>query len=204
MNVRWQTPLVDIADAAAQWRDLGDTEIIEETGGKANAEVLGWCDLSPLPRTGAKGRMKKQVPPINGVKTAASGALHCRLSEDEFLFLSAADGAPLDLSMMSARLWLPRRDSHCWLGLCGARADEVLSVLCAVLPPAAGELLQTQAAAVAAIIIHASATSCPAYHILADSGYAHHLWDAVAAAAIPRGGNVIGWRQWRDIFADEK
>lgn len=204
MTARWRSPLAATADPTAQWRTVGDADIVEEAGGEADARVLAWCDLSPLPRSGAKGVMQ-QPPPVNGVQLTPAGVLSCRLSEDEFLFLPAADATPRELAppapALTARVWLPRRDSHCWLGLCGAGADEVLSLLCAVPPPLPGQLLQTRVANVSAILLCAPGACVPAYHLLADSGYALHLWEALTAVVAPRGGGVVGWRHWREIFA---
>ena len=199
MNMRWQSPLASVADIGAQWRAVEDADIVEDTGSEASPQVLAWCDLSPLPRRGVKGVMQSP-PPINGVQQMPAGELHCRLSEEEFLFLAAADGTLSTVEMETARVWLPRRETHCWLGLCGDRAAELLSLLCAVPLPVEGQLLQTRVAEVSVLLLSAPGASCPAYYLLAASGYALHVWESLTEAGAPYGGGAVGWRQWRDIF----
>jgi hypothetical protein len=152
---------------------------------------------------GAKGDTEKRVPNINHSAVMKTGSLCCRLSADEFLLLAAPDGTAPELSevLPKPRLLLPRRDSHCCLGLCGWRAPEMLSLLCAVAPPEKDELLQTRVAEIGALVIRDARTDVPAFNLLVDSGYAMHLWDAIRHAATARNGSVIGWRQWRELFS---
>ena len=185
--LEWQSPLAAAVEGAT---DNGDEE---------RAARAGVCDLSSLPREGAKGECAAAAPPINAAAIFGE-SLCCRLGGDEILALSQ-NGAAAELGecIPSPRTRIPRRDSHCQVGLCGAKAAEVLSELCAVpLPPPLG-VLQTRVAELSAIVVAVSSakTDAAAFYLLADRGYAAHLWDALLAAARFRNGGMIGWRQWQ-------
>lgn len=203
--LHWCSPLSSCFDDKAQWQPCGDATIVESTGAadeSAMLEQAGFCDLSALPRLGAKGDCAKSAPPINTTALLDDGTMCCRLGADEVLLLAAADGsAPVLNSIMpTPRLLLPRRDSHCQIGLAGTRAKEVLARLCAVPPPASPALLQTRAAHLSVVIVAEPRGTKDAFYLLADSGYAGALWEEITAAAIPLGGGACGWQPWRALL----
>ncbi len=166
-----------------------------------NAQKVGLCDLSPLSRIGGKGKITKNAPAVNTMEIK-DHLLFCRVGEDEAFVLSTnEDKAVLGDYLPQPRIHIPRRDSHCQIGLCGAHADEVLARLCSISPPQYPHLLQTRAADLSVLIIPAIAESNaqPAYYILADSGYALHIWNALYSVATKLGGGIIGWKQWQKV-----
>lgn len=207
----WRSPLESFfADGAneTQWADCGDSRIVESFSGETENPAAGICDLSPFLRAGAKGAFADNAPPPNTfiiTETAeAENSLCCRLSADEVFVLATspdANAAIPESVIPSPRILIPRRDSHCQIGLCGAAARAVLARLCAVPPPSENELLQTRVAEVSALVVCESRIKENAFYLLSDSGYALHLWNAVVAAADKVGGGIIGWKQWRTFFA---
>ena len=156
--LRWRSPLSSLFDSNAQWRQCGDADIVESTGATDEAAVLeqaGICDLSALPRCGARGDCSESAPPVNAAALMNDGTMCCRLDADEVLLLAATDGAAPVLAqiMPQPRLSLPRRDSHCQIGLAGSRAKEVLARLCALPPPLPPALLQTRISHLSTVIV---------------------------------------------------
>ena len=194
----WRSPLII---NAAEWADCGDAELPELLEDEITATAAGICDLSALPRIGGKGECADNAPAPNHAVVLPEGGMCCRLSDNEILLLSAADGkaASMEHMMPSPRLLIPRRDSHCLFGLCGEQSAAVLARLCAIPPPKPPHLAQTIVADIGAIIVAEPHTD-NAFYLLADNGYAVHLWNSLNAAAKAIGGGMIGWKQWRSLF----
>ena len=167
-GLKWRSPLAFLFGEKTQWGECENAAIAEFVPGEteAAAQCAGVCDLSPLPRTGAIGECPK-TPPINAVELAKDGALVCRLGGDEILILPAPDGTAASKILPAPRLIIPRRDSHCQIGVCGARAAEVLARLCAVLPPQFPALLQTRVADISAIIVPEPRIAAGSFYLLA-------------------------------------
>lgn len=212
-EVRWRSPLEPSLAGAAEWLDRGDghlAEVVDESDA-ARARHAGLCDLSPLPRLGARGAFAAPLE-VNAVRFAG-GAACCRLSDEEAIVLADAllpaarrrsadaeadfdrlEGA-LAAFMPAPRLHIPRRDSHCQIGLCGGQMEALLSRLCLLPPPASGEALQTRVADIDAIVV--GDPRARAVHLLAESSFAIHLWEAISEAAKKCGGGPVGYRAWR-------
>ncbi|MGI9305695.1 MAG: hypothetical protein ACR2P5_00140 [Gammaproteobacteria bacterium] len=192
--------LASVLDGKTEWGECCGCPVAETIPGESEemARLAGVCDLSPLPRTGAKGECAETAPPVNTAAINANGEMFCRLGADEILALSAPDGGAPEMGeiMPRPRITIPRRDSHCQIGLCGTRGAEVLARLCAVPPPQAPALLQTRFADIDGLIIPEPRMAAGAFYLLADAGYAEHLWRAVCAAAARLGGGAIGRKQW--------
>ncbi|MGI9297647.1 MAG: hypothetical protein ACR2QC_07095 [Gammaproteobacteria bacterium] len=202
-NLRRGALMSKFADDA-QWTECDGCEVAESFAAESVSPPAGVCDLSPLPRVGAKGECAAAAPPPNTFAAMPDGALCCRLGADEILILASPSGgrAEIDKTIMpSPRVHIPRRDSHCQIGLCGAEAENVLARLCAVPPPRKNELLQTRVADISAIVVSESRAAGGAFYLLADAGYAVHLWEEVVDVAVRIGGGIIGWKQWRDLFS---
>ena len=187
-------------NGAACALDCGDPE-----GEPALARRMGLADLSPLPRTGYKGRgtldwLKGQgvaVPEDDNRATAqADGSLACRLAPGEVLLLGALDGAPGLCAELDAA-WpgpdagigayrVPRSDTNLWFALTGAQAATMFSKICGVdLRPthfANHAIAQTQLARLSGIIVRADIGTTPAYHLLSDSASAGYLLAALQDA----------------------
>ncbi|MBE8158743.1 MAG: hypothetical protein HAW59_05075 [Betaproteobacteria bacterium] len=202
---QWRSPLAFAFDEQTQWGESENAAIAETVDGESEtaARLAGVCDLSPLPRIGALGKCAK-TPPINAAKIAADGAMVCRLGDAEILVLAAPGGGAVRAEnfMPSPRMLVSRRDSHCLLGLGGARAAETLARLCAVPPPKFPALLQTRVAEISALVIPEPRIAVGAFYLLADIGYAEHIWDEVRAVAERLGGGVHGRKQWLALMAE--
>lgn len=196
----WRGPLAAAFCEKTQWKKCGDSAIAETVPGEsaAAAKRAGVCDLSPLPRFGAAGECSDSAPPLNAAAISEDGGIVCRLGEDEILVLASPAGktAAAKQYMPAPRLLIPRRDSHCQIGVRGARAADVLARLCAAPPPEFPALLQTRAAETAALIIPEPRIAAGAFYILADSGYAAHVWEAVCETALRLDGCIHGRKLW--------
>jgi sarcosine oxidase subunit gamma len=204
--------------AGAHLTQAGDTLVAAAFGNAAaeaeGARSLGLADLSPLPRCGFKGPGTLEWLDAHGIQVRTDpnrafaqpdGALVAMLSWSEALILDD----PLGGNGPSARLagaWslddasgcyaLERRDSHYWFTVCGARAAEPLSKLCAVdLRPemfAMGRIAQTTLARSNAIVIRADIGSTLAYYVLGDSASAEYVWDSLLDAMQEFDGQPAG------------
>lgn len=204
--------------AGAHFAQVGDTLVAADFGNAAaeaeRARSLGLADLSPLPRCGFKGREALEWLGAHGIQARADpnrafsqtdGALVAMLSWSEALILDD----PLGGNGPSARLasaWsledasgcyaLERRDSHYWFVVCGARAAEPLSKLCAVdLRPAMfdmGRIAQTTLARSNAIVIRADIGNSLAYYVLGDCASAEYVWDSLRDAMQEFDGQPAG------------
>ena len=211
--------------AGANFAQVGDTLVAADFGNAAaeteRARNLGLADLSPLPRCGFKGRETLEWLGAHGIQAGADpnrtfaqpgGALVAMLAWSEALILDD----PLGGNGPSARLadaWslddasgcyaLERRDSHYWFAVCGARAAEPLSKLCAVdLRPemfALGHIAQTTLARTNAIVMRADIGSTLAYYVLGDSASAEYVWDSLLDAMQEFDGQPAGLHALRRL-----
>ena len=161
------------AAGAAVALDFGDAE-----AERRSIEVLGLCDLSPLPRTGFKGPAALDwlraagagaLERDNRAELAEGGALAARLAPTEALIVGGP-GAGDDLCgrLDAAHEAAPRagchrvmrRDASFHFLLGGARAADAMATLCGVdLRPRAfpdGSVAQTSVARMSMIVIAAA------------------------------------------------
>jgi len=199
-----------VADAAVALRFSSNSEEQELQA----ARYLGIADLSPLARTGFKGRdtlawlqaqglSAPEAP--NRARRQPDGSLLARLSNDEFLCLSDL-GANGDTVMRLHDAWqfdnnircypVPRADSHCWLAVSGADAAEMLAKLCAIdlrrHQFADGRIAQTSVARINAIVIRHDLGATLGFYLLADSASADYLWSCVGDAIREYDGALVG------------
>lgn len=201
---------MDFGDAAAE---------------QAAACRLGLADLSPMPRTGFKGKGTADWLAAQGVRVPTEsnravaqggGALAARLAPGEVLILGTLAGAD-DLPAHLNAAWasapvqpkeprgfpVPRVDSHAWFLLTGACAPAMFAKLCGVdLRPGkfpVGHIAQTSIARLSGIVIRDDKGGLPAYHLLADSASAGYLWDCLRDAMGEFDGKPIGLRALRAL-----
>ncbi|MDX1609539.1 MAG: hypothetical protein R3225_05405, partial [Halofilum sp. (in: g-proteobacteria)] len=196
--------------AGAEFVERGDCAVASRIPGTQDAP-LQLVDLSPLMRTGIKGRRARRhltdaggsVPEANNTAVrAADGTLVLRLGDNELLLLSDPRGDDeavhgLEAGIPGAGAWpVPRRDSHCWFLLRGAAATDCLAKLCGVDLRAAafapGAVAQTSVARLNAIVCRDPDDDTPAFHLLADSASALWFWDALLDAMAEFGGGPAG------------
>lgn len=202
--------------AGARFERIGEAAVARACSEDdiAQSRILGVIDLSPLPRTGFKGRGAPgwlaaagvAIPDApNWATRQADGALVARLSAEEHLLLSdLATSSELPARLEAA--WsmagapgiyhLPRADSHCWLLVTGAQAPTMLAKLCAVDLRADKfadlQIAQTSVARITAIIIRDGDSIVPSFHLLIDSASAEYFWDCLLDACQEFGGRPVG------------
>ena len=184
----------------------------------AAARRLGVAELSPLPRHGFKGLGTADWLAANGLvmpkepnwaTRQADGSLALRLAANEIFLLSDLTGAgrlgqeltakwqALETPPASPRGFpLPRQESHTWMLVSGEHAATMFAKICGVdLRPehfADGQIAQTSAAKMSAVICRSDQGRTLAYHLLCDSASAGYMWDCVLDAAQEFGGGPVG------------
>ena len=201
-----------LRDAGAVFADCGDTAVADAFPGRGGLPSrLALIDLSPLPRIGFKGpqtlewlsRQAVTIPPQNNrAERQTDGALAVRWADTEVTVLGDIDGRDNTISRLEARTPtggcypVPRRDSHAWFVLCGAKAPDCLQKLCGVdfrlnqFDDLA--VAQTSLARLSAQIIRQDHGGIPAFHLLADSASALYLWDVLTDAMDEYLGGLAG------------
>jgi len=210
---------VEVSGAALP-EDFGAPEAEAET-----ARRMGLADLSPLPRTGFKGKGTPEWLVAQGVKVPdesnravaqADGALALRLAPNEIMILgdlAGQGGLPARLN----QAWsgealppktprgfpLPRQETHAWFLATGTQAPAMFAKLCAVdLRPqsfANGQIAQTSLAKMNGIVARDDRGGVPAYHVLADSASAAYLWACLIDAMAEFEGGTVGLGALRDL-----
>lgn len=199
----------EVADAAValNFGRSGD----EET---AQATKLGLADLSPLPRTGFKGRGSIEWLQDRGLEIGdennrawpqTSGGVVARLADTEALVLGDITGgddliARLNGAFQTDRpggcYHVPRREGAAWFVVTGARVSEMLAKLCGVDLRLArfpsGSVAQTSLARMNVIAIRADLGGTPAFHLLFDSASADYLWGCLKDAMTEFDGMPVG------------
>ncbi len=180
----------------------------------AIARRLGLADLSPLPRTGFKGRRALATVKAAGIRLEEApnrafrqrgGALAAVLAPTEVLLLAPPEGdaTPLrdledgwSLDQADGCYLVPRADSHFWFRITGSKASAMFAKLCGVdlrapqFPDLA--IAQTSVARSSAIVIRDDLGPVLAYHLLADSAQAAYFWDCLLDAMAEFDGAPVG------------
>lgn len=200
---------------SAVWAPLGDSAVAASVPGQRLDAAVVLKDLSPLARTGFKGGETVAwlegkgctCPPApNQAAVQPDGSLLARLSMGEFLLLGPLGGAASQVEALNSA-WsideaglcfqVPRRDSHAWFHLSGAKTPEMFAKLCGVDLRAKSfadlSVAQTSVARLSAIVIRDDrGGAVPAFHLLADSASAVYLWDVLLDAMAEFEGSVAG------------
>lgn len=207
-----------LEELGARFSILADGPLATDFGAAAaereQARQLGLCDLSSVPRIGFKGANTAAWLAGRGVALPAQphrlariedGLLACRLSPGEALLLTQPWGSSRlikDLerawSIESAGLYfpVPRRDSHAWLALVGARVPTMLAKICGIdfRPHKFADLTlaQTQVARTSAIVARADVECTGCWHLLFDSASAAYMWQVLIDAMSEFDGRPVG------------
>lgn len=181
-----------------------------------HARRLGLADLSPLPRTGFKGREAIQWLKAQGLtigkennhawnQDLSGSAVVARLADTEALILGdlAAIGdrcARLEdahAQQKPSRCYhVPRRDGSAWFLVTGEHAGTMFAKLCAVdmrhhkFP--SGAVAQTSLARMNVIVIRLDLGDTPSFHLVFDSASADYLWRALKDAMEEFQGQPVG------------
>ena len=206
--------------AGATFVEVGDAMVAasydEEPEREATrARNLGVADLSPLPRTGYKGRGALEWLRSRGIAIGdednrayplAGDNLVARLAPSEALLLGsrAGDGA-LCLELDSAwsiddglgAFQVPRRSTNFWFVITGAYAGKMFAKICGVdlrLDKFANHrIAQTSVARINAVVIRDDIGDLPAFHVLGDSASADYMWMCLVDAMEEFDGGPVGY-----------
>lgn len=217
-----------LVEAGARFTQINAAAVAEDFGApEAEAGIarrMGLADLSPLPRTGFKGKgtaawLSAQGVDVPGESNRAArqkdGALALRLAPGEVMILGDVAGqsslpAKLNEAWQSEPLPpatprgfpLPREETHAWFLATGACAPAMFAKLCAVdLRPQSfpdGEIAQTSVAKMTGTIVR-DGRGGPAFHVLADSASATYLWTCLIDAMAEFGGGPVGLSAIRSL-----
>jgi len=207
-----------LAAAGASFAAIGDAAIAARFGDSMELEVdgarrLGLADLSPLPRTGFKGRATPEFLSQQGITIgdASNRAYSCgrnsravRLAPTEVLILGSRGGDD-DLCARVEAAWpadtgmvfpVPRRDGTFWFAVTGSEAPAMFAKLCGVdLRPGRFDnhaVAQTSVARINAIVIRDDINDVPSYHVLGDVTAAESMWSYVTDAMTEFDGWLVG------------
>ncbi len=216
----------ELVAAGARFAEVNGTATAMDFGNPAaeaeTARRMGLVDLSPLPRTGYKGRgaldwlrsQGVQVPEENNrALVQPDGSVACRLAPSELLLLGPLDGAPGLVDELDAA-WpgpdagtgayrVPRPDTNLWFALTGSDADAMFSKICGVDLrtshfPNLG-IAQTQVARLSGIVVRADLGATPVFHLLADCASAGYMLAVLKDAMDEFGGGLVGLAALREL-----
>ena len=113
------------------------------------------------------------------------GALVARISAVELLWLDATGTGievPREIREDYRCFTVSWRDSHAWFRVCGPDAPRMLAKICEVdfstSAFRSNSVSQTLIAEVSSTVVR-DGSDQPRFHLLAESSYAHYLWNAV-------------------------
>lgn len=207
-----------LCEAGAEFEVLADAAVAMRYAGGGDevalARRMGLADLSPLARTGFKGRdtphwlvtQQVSIPDEPGqARRQSDGALVLRLSADEHVIVSDLDThselparleASWQLSAERMCYHMPRADSYCWFAITGECATEMLAKVCGVDLRVDkfddGGVAQTSLARINATIVRNDLGATPAFYVLADSASADYLWPCLVDAMQEFQGGIVG------------
>ena len=181
----------------------------------SQARWLGLADLTPLPRTGFKGREVIQWGRSQGLEIGQrnnqaypqpNGTLVARLADFEIMILNGLHGCDNQLAPWEkehtrnrpARCYaVPRFDMSAWLMITGQCASEMLAKICGVdlrvekFSPEA--IAQTSVARTNSIIIRNDLSGVLAFHLLFDSASTDYMWSCLTDACREFEGAPVGY-----------
>jgi len=208
-----------LAAAGAHFRAVGEAAVAEHFGDAGSetesARHLGLADLSPLERTGFKGRGALAwlgAEGVNGLDAdnrawvQPRGGLAARLAPGEALLLDGF-GEEMGLSRRLDAAWavagstegcypVPRREGSFQLALAGEASPALMAKLCGIdLRPrrfAEGAVAQTSVARTNAIVIRWDLGPVLAFRLLGDCASAEYFWDCLTDAMAEFAGRPVG------------
>ena len=204
----------------AKFINYGNTSIAANFGKNIEQECsilkqLGLMDLTPLPRTGFKGKASIQWAQAQGLDIGETnnfaykqpnGMLVARLADTEILVLNnihSEQNQCLSLdekyrASNPARCYsVPRYDASAWLYITGAHASAMFAKMCGVdlrvnkFPN--GSIAQTSIARMNGIIIRDDLNDTPAFHLVFDSASADYMWTCLRDSFKEFDGACIGY-----------
>lgn len=205
----------------ASFMELAGSAIASSFGRSIEAEreqarEIGLADLSPLPRTGFKGKRALSWLKQTGLSIGDTNNF-CWNQEDRSIVARLADTEALILSDITCKsnicadlesrqsteepnqcYQVPRMDASAWFLITGNQADIMFAKLCGIdlrrKKFANGAIAQTSVARMNAIVIRNDIGDLPVYHILFDSASADYLWRVLMDAMAEFDGMPIGYK----------
>ncbi len=208
-----------LAGEGARFEDVGKGAVATRFGDDLEAEVaaarsMGLADLSPLPRSGFKGRGAlawlaaegvSGIDADNWASVQADGSVAARLAPTEAVLLSGPAGGA-DLIDRLAEAWsaetapgcypVMRRDGAYWFRITGENAPKMFAKICGIdlrLDRFAQlAIAQTSAMRSNVIIIRQDLGATPGFHLLGDSASADYIWRCLRDAMEEFAGRPVG------------
>jgi len=211
----------------AQFVEYSGCAIANSFGGAAQQEAelarnLGLADLTPLPRTGFKGRKAIEWLRQAGLEIGdennfswrqSDGTMVARLADTEALILGSLSGAGETCNGIESRqaeeepegcYHVPRRNASAWFLVTGQYADLMFAKICGVdmrtskFP--SSSIAQTSMARMNAIAIRQDLGEVPAYHLVFDCASADYLWRMLKDAMLEFDGKPTGYEAVRTLI----
>lgn len=208
-----------LTDKGASFAVVNDAAIAESYSGSDEIKTMtrmGLCDLSPLPRTGYKGRVSLEWLRERNIQIGEEdnrayrqegGALVARLAPTEALILpdigsvnDLCDKLDADWSSETANgsYQVPRASANYWFMLTGERSPNMFAKICGIdlrihkFEPL--QITQTSVARSNAIIIRDDVLGdVPAFHLLGDSASAVYILGCLIDAMNEFDGALVGY-----------
>ena len=204
----------------AQFKQYGHASIVANYGQNTEQERsklkhLSLIDLTPLPRTGFKGKASIQWAQEQGLDIGEinnfaykqpNGMLIARLADTEVLILNNIGSeqnqcSSLDDSYLTSNptrcYSVPRYDASAWLYITGEQASTMFAKICGVDLRVNkfqnGNIAQTSIARINGIIIRDDIYEIPAFHLVFDSASADYMWKGLKDAFKEFDGACIGY-----------
>lgn len=174
-----------------------------------NREILGLCDVSCLPRFGAKGinvaqwldAQQVSLPQQANSFVAMNGtSLVLRLGYNEYLIEDLPGGSICSQLRQAGQsreygvYTVPRNDAAFILS--GNRVQALFSEVCAIdlrdsaLPE--GAVVMTQIAGISATLLKTAVNGKPVYRLWCDGTYGPYLWETLLEIIEELGGGPVG------------
>ena len=209
-----------LVSAGARFEKYMNTSCVMNYGKSRDQEIsqarqLGLADLTPLPRTGFKGREavqwgRSQDLDIgqrnNQAYLQQNGMLVARLADTEIVILNYLCSSSDQCAGLNERYtrnrpvkcyFVPRSNLSAWLMVTGQYSIEMFAKICGVdlrtkqFPPCA--VAQTSIARINGIIIRNDLGETPAFHLLFDSASTEYMWSCLMDACTEFNGAPVGY-----------
>lgn len=196
-----------------------DTVLVDNYGNSVEDEALqakqlGLVDLTPIARTGFKGKQAIHWANSQGLTIGATnnqayiqdnGALAARLADTEVLILnnihdSKNQSASLEekykINTPAGCYSVPRYNASAWFMITGESSSDMFAKICGIdlrlqsFPNLT--IAQTSIARINGIIIRNDINQTPAFHLLFDSASSDYMWACLKDACVEFKGAPVG------------
>lgn len=196
-----------------------DVVLVDDYGNSAEdealqAQQLGLIDLTPIARTGFKGKQAIDWVKSLGLNiedtnnqayTQDNGSVVARLADTEVLILNNLQSGQNQCTPLEEEYEknnptqcysVPRNDSSSWFMVTGKYSSDMFAKICGVdlrlKSFQNGAISQTSIARINGIIIRNDIKNTPAFYLLFDSASTDYMWSCLKDAFVEFNGTPIG------------